>query len=217
MAGDSLKARRLEALDTLVVSKYRPGFDRACVDEFSALLRKISGGEFSALKYLAFDFAHGGEAAGPAAEGFDDLVSSLGELILGAPVITIAWSRAFMSGADFDFALSCSMLVAEPGSRFCFEADLASSLGFYASLARKIGCVKAERLMDAGAVLGPDEMTALMLAKKAAEENAGMAGIEKYVGQCSRRYNASYNIFRAQRIAMPPVMRQIPEARRGAA
>ncbi len=207
-AQNSLEFARFDELGTLVVSILRPGFDRGCIDNLSLLLRKIVGGELSNLKYLVFDFAHQGDDRSYAADGFDDLVSATGELILGAPVITVAWARAFMNCADLDFALACSAVVAECDARFSFETDLMSSIGLYSSLARKIGCVKTERLMDQGAVLNADEMMALLLAKKVADNNAGMAGIKQYVGQCSRRYNASYNIFRAQRITMPPISRQ---------
>jgi hypothetical protein len=63
--------------------------------------------------------------------------------------------------------------------------------------------------MDHGSVLDADEMMALLLTKKIADENTGVAGIEQYVGQCSRRYNASYSICRAQRITMPTVIRRL--------
>jgi hypothetical protein len=206
-AQNSLELRRFDKLGMLVVSKLRSGFDRDCVDNLSLLLRKIASGELSKLKYVVFDFAHRGDDQSHAADGFDDLVSATSELILSAPVITIAWARSFMSGADLDFALACSGLVAEREARFSFETDLASSIGLYSSLARKIGWVKTERLMDHGSVLDADEMTALLLTKKVADENTGVAGIEQYVSQCSRRYNASYSICRAQRITMPLAIR----------
>ena len=207
-AQNSLELRRFDKLDMLVVSKLRPGFDRDCVDNLSLLLRKIASGVLSKLKYLVFDFAHRGDDQSHPVDGFDDLVSATSELILSAPVITIAWARSFMSGADLDFALVCSGMVAEREARFSFETDLVSSIGLYSSLARKIGWVKTEQLMDHGSVLDADAMMALLLTKKAADKNTGVTGIEQYVGQCSRRYNASYSICRAQRIAMPPVIRR---------
>ena len=144
-AQNSLELRRFDKLDMLVVSKLRPGFDRDCVDNLSLLLRKIASGVLSKLKYLVFDFAHRGDDQSHPVDGFDDLVSATSELILSAPVITIAWARSFMSGADLDFALVCSGMVAEREARFSFETDLVSSIGLYSSLARKIGWVKTER------------------------------------------------------------------------
>ena len=184
-AQNSLELRRFDKLDMLVVSKLRSGFDRDCVDNLSLLLRKIASGELSKLKYVVFDFAHRGDDQSRAADGFDDLVSATSELILSAPVITIAWARSFMSGADLDFALACSGMVAEREARFSFETDLASSIGLYSSLARKIGWVKTERLMDHGSVLDADEMMALLLTKKVADENTGILarGTRSALGQ----------------------------------
>ena len=120
-----------------------------------------------------FDFAHRGDDQSHPVDGFDDLVSATSELILSAPVITIAWARSFMSGADLDFALVCSGMVAEREARFSFETDLASSIGLYSSLARKIGWVKTEQLMDHGSVLDADEMMALLLTKESRRQKHG--------------------------------------------
>ncbi|MBI1866751.1 MAG: enoyl-CoA hydratase [Methylocystis sp.] len=211
-AHNTLTLQRLEKLDTLVVSKSCSGFDRSCVDELADLLRRIGRGEpigeLTGLKYLVFDFAHEGAGAAEAADGFEELAATNAELILDAPVISIAWTRGFIIGADLDFALSCSMIVAERGARFSFETDPIASIGVYGSLAQKIGFVKAERLMENGEVVGADDMRNLLLVKQVADREAGLEGIERYIGQCGRRYNASYSLFRAQRIAMPPAPRR---------
>lgn len=207
-AHHSLKIHRLDDLDTLLVSKLGAGFDRRCVDDLSLLLRKISQGELAGLKYLVFDFAHQGEGAADAAEGFDDLASANAQLILDVPVISIAWARSYLSGADLDFALSCSMMVADRSARFSFDADLTSAVGVYGSLAQKLGFVKAERLMEGGEILGAEQMQELCLVKHIVEKDEGIGGAESYVRQCGRRYNASYSMFRAQRITTPPVRRQ---------
>ena len=109
----SLELNRLEGGDVLVVSKPHPGFDDQCVDDLTRLLSAISSGRTARPKYLVFDFAHrrGGEASG--STGFQNLVAANSELILDAPVITVAWVRSFMAGADFEFACHCAMLVAE--------------------------------------------------------------------------------------------------------
>lgn len=206
---NSLTPRRLDDVSALVVSKLSAGFDRSCVDTLTLLLRRIAEGKLTGLKYLVFDFAHqAAEGAAEAAEGFEDLASANAQLILDAPVISIAWARSYMADSDLDFALSCSMMVAERGARFSFDADPAASIGVYGSLAQKIGFVKTERLMESGEVLTADDLRDLFLVKEVVENVDGMAGIERYVKQCGRRYNASYGIFRAQRITMPPFVRQ---------
>ena len=141
----SLELNRLEGGDVLVVSKLHPGFDDECVDDLTRLLSAISSGRTARPKYLVFDFAHrrGGEASGSA--GFQNLVAANSELILDAPVITVAWVRSFMAGADFEFACHCAMLVAERGALFSFDGDPDRLFGLYASLARKIGLVRDSR------------------------------------------------------------------------
>ena len=198
----SLELNRLEGGDVLVVSKLHPGFDDECVDDLTRLLSAISSGRTARPKYLVFDFAHlrGGEASGSV--GFRNLVVANSELILEAPVITVAWVRSFMAGADFEFACHCAMMVVERGALFSFDGDPDRLFGLYASLARKIGLVKTQGLMETGAVLGAEDMRNLMLAKDVVEPRRGLAAMGDYMRQCGRRYNAAYAIFRAQRSVM---------------
>ena len=198
----SLELNRLEGDDVLVVSKLHPGFDEECVDDLTRLLSAVSAGRTMRPRYLVFDFPHrrGGEASGSA--GFQNLVAANSELILEAPVITVAWVRCFMAGADFEFACHCAMLVAERGAHFSFDGDPDRLFGLYASLARKIGLVKTQGLMETAAVLGAEDMRNLMLAKDVVEPRRGLAAMGEYMRQCGRRYNAAYAIFRAQRSVM---------------
>ena len=198
----SLELNWLECGDVLVVTKLHPGFDDDCVDDLTRLLSAISLGRIARPKYLVFDFAHRrrGDASGSA--GFQNLVAANSELILEAPVISVAWVRSFMAGADFEFACHCAMLVAEKDALFSFDGDPDRLFGLYASLARKIGLVKTQGLMETGAVLGAEDMHNLMLAKDVVEPRRGLAAISDYMRQSGRRYNAAYSIFRAQRSVM---------------
>ena len=74
-----------------------------------------------------------------------------------------------MAGADFEFACHCAMMVVERGALFSFDGDPDRLFGLYASLARKIGLVKTQGLMETGAVLGAEDMRNLMLAKDVIE------------------------------------------------
>jgi len=206
----SLEIHRMDDVDTILVSKLACGFDRDSIEGLTLLLGKISEGHLPNLKYLVFDFAHCDEAPAVAADGFDELASATARLILDAPVISLAWARTYLNGADLDFALSCSMIVADRHARFCFEADFASAIGVYGSLAQKLGFVKAERLMENGEILTAEQMLELCLVKHIVENGEGLEGAESYVRQCGRRHNASYSMFRAQRISAPPVRRQVP-------
>jgi enoyl-CoA hydratase/carnithine racemase len=207
--GDTFQPYWLEPLDALVVTKSLPGFDKASVDTLAALVGAIARGDFAGLKYLVLDFAHrGGAGKTESAMGFEDLVAAHAELILDAPIITIAWARSFMIGADLDFALHCSVLAAQRGARFSFDGDPMALFGVYAALARKIGFVKTERLIENGEILEADDMRDLLVAKDVVEAEAGMAPIERYLRQSARRFNSSQAIFRAQRMATPALDRR---------
>jgi hypothetical protein len=201
----ALVANWIEPLETLIVTKLSQGFDRDCVNDLARLLAAISCGEISRLKYLVFDFAHPRDGASAGSEGFEDLVVANAELILRAPVITVAWARSLLAGADFEFAIHCSMLVAEKDALFSFDGEPATLFGLYSSLARKIGFVKTQRLIEEGAILGAQEMQNLLLAKDVVEPQNGLAAIRGFVRQCGRRYNATYSIFRAQRSVMKSI------------
>ncbi|MBY6239646.1 enoyl-CoA hydratase-related protein [Methylosinus sp. Sm6] len=204
----ALTLHRFDDLDTLLLSKLEPGFDGDSIEGLSLLLEHISTDRLRGLKYLVYDFAHRSDCEPAAADGFDDLASANARLILDAPVISIAWARSYLKGVDLDFALSCSMIVADRDARFCFEADLTSAVGVYGALAQKLGFMKAERLMENGEVLTAVQMQELGLVKHIVESDQGVGGAASYVRQCGRRHNASYSMFRAQRITAPPVRRQ---------
>jgi enoyl-CoA hydratase/carnithine racemase len=200
-SGSSLNWQRLA--DTLIVSKRRPGFDRDAVRSLTALLEAITSGEVAGLKYLVFNFCHeSGNGAVEQAAGFEALVAANAELILSAPVISIAWVPSDMRGADLEFAMSCSSIAALGDARFYFDESSTDSFGLYNALSRKIGFVKAERLFENERALNAREMDELLLAKHISDVDEGLSGIETYVGRLTRRYNASYGIFRAQRMSL---------------
>jgi enoyl-CoA hydratase/carnithine racemase len=202
----------LRLREALVISKASPGFDRAAVDQLSGLLREIAAGGHPKLKFLVFDFAFDGFDQGIAPEGFADMIDANAELIVDTPVITIAWTRALLGGLDFDFAMNCSAIVAETGARFSFAGEPFELFGLYAALGRRIGFAKTERLIESERTLSAEEARDLMLVKDVVAPQAGVAGIASYLAQFERRYNASHAIFRAQRMAEPPIDRRPVEA-----
>ena len=206
--GGSLSTTWLKDHQALVLSKTRPGFDAETVKTITDVLSTIDRGELKGLRYLVYDFAHGGREAPPPAEGFGEIAAENSELIVDTPVITIAWARGLMSGSDFDFAMHCSAIVAEKDSHFSFSGDPADLLGLYAAVGRTLGFVKAERLMESNTTLAAEEAHELLIVRDVVEPQPGIAPIEKYLAQFGRRYNASHAIFRAQRMVQPVVDRR---------
>jgi enoyl-CoA hydratase/carnithine racemase len=207
-----LRSTLFEAREALVLSKTSAGFDAASVAAVMSLLAQLRAGAYPSLKYLVFDFAHGGEGPAGGPEGFADMVAATADLIVATPVITLAWARGRCSGLDFDVAMHCSAIVAESGASFSFEGDPFDLFGLYAALGRRIGFVRAERLIESRRELSAEEAHELMLVRDVAPEAPALTGISAYLAQFERRYNASHAIFRAQRIAEPPIDRRPVDA-----
>jgi enoyl-CoA hydratase/carnithine racemase len=197
----ALQFRPLESLDAVVVTKTEAGFDAAAIEGLRGMLLQARLGRLGRLKFIVFDFAHQSGEAAEAAEAFDALVLEVGDIILESPIVTVAYARAPLAGADLEFALGCSMMVAEEDARFAFDADPIIAIGLYGFLAQKIGFVRAERLMEGGEVLSARQMHELLLLKEVIPAGAGGPGIETFLTRASRRHNASWGIYRAQRIA----------------
>lgn len=189
--------RHDEDRQALIVTKTRPGFSAAVIAQLRDLVRDVAAGRKGALKFLVLDFAHTGFALAMAGEGFDGLVDEMANLILAAPVISVACARADLAGADLEFALACSMFIGERGRRFSFAGDATVSLGTYGLLAMKLGFVQAERLMESAEIIDADHLHELMLMKHV----GGADVLEEVLDRTVRRHNSSYGIYRAQRIS----------------
>lgn len=210
-SGDDLRATLLSGQEALVLSKTRPGFDVASVATVMALVGRVRDGAYPALKYFVFDFAHGDAPSMGLPEGAVDMIAATAELIVATPVITLAWARGRCAGVDFDLAMHCSAIIAETGATFSFEGDPFDLFGLYAALGRRLGFVKAERLIESERVLSAEEAHELMLVRELAPPLSDLSGISAYLAQFERRYNASHAIFRAQRMAEPPIDRRRPD------
>ncbi len=192
----------------LVVAKSTAGFDQASVATIGGILRAAATDNDNSLKFLVFDFAHKEVGSTKAPTGFADMVAATADLIVDAPIITLAWARGPMHGLDFDLAMNCSTLVAEQAATFSFAGDPFDLLGVYAALGRRIGFARAERLIESDPILSAQEARDLLMVRDVAPARPGHDGIASYLAQFERRYNASHAIFRAQRIAEPPISRR---------
>lgn len=205
--GSGLAPTWLRQHDALILSKTRAGFDEPSVQGVSELLASIARRELGDLKFLVFEFAHGAGEAPQPAKGFAEIVAETAELIVDTPVITLAWARSMMSGADFDFAMHCSAIVADESARFSFAGEPFELFGLYAALGRRIGFVKTERLIESDSIVTAEVARNLMIVKDIVAPRQDMSAMDVYLTQFGRRYNASHAIFRAQRLAQPPIDR----------
>jgi enoyl-CoA hydratase/carnithine racemase len=199
---------RLEDVETLILSKSIAGLRPGWIEPTRQIVRDAAAERLGRLKFLAIDFAHGEEGDASRSNETQALVAEVANLIMRAPVVSIAYVRDYISGADLELALACSMIVCEEGARFSFAADPVVSVTTYALLAQRIGFVRAERLMEREEVLDAAQMRDLLLVKDTTEGGSGLEGLERFLRRTVRRHNSSYGIYRAQRIATP----LIPEA-----
>jgi enoyl-CoA hydratase/carnithine racemase len=200
---DGLRARRIDELDAIVVTKTLPGFDAGCTAAIREILLNARAGRLGRVKFLAFDFAHEGAASADVDEAVETMIVDVGNLILSVPIVTVACARGEMAGADLEFALACSMMIGQEGASFAFGADPIISINTYGLLAQKIGFVRAERLMEHGEVLGAAEMKDNYLVKDVFAPVAAEDGLHAFLRRTGRRYNSCCGIYRAQRIASP--------------
>lgn len=196
-----LRVDRCGDAEVIVAAKRRAGLTPALVDQLRSLVLDVRRGREGACKFLVFDL---GETAGPDGEpspaALDDLLAEVSDLIVAVPVVTVAWARGRVTGPDLELAFACSVVAGEPRASFSFDLDLVSSLRTYSVLARKVGFVRAERMMESGAELDLVQMSDLMLLT-AVPSSDGVAGIRDFARARARRHNAACGIYRAQRLA----------------
>jgi enoyl-CoA hydratase/carnithine racemase len=196
---DNVCVRRLPELSSFVVSKPTAGFSPEDIVAFGDVLEEALDEN---PKFLIFDFAHrSAEPEGQSAnDGIAELVHTAANLIANSSTVAVAWARGEMVGADLEFALSCSMIAAEP----CANFTLSPYGSAYAFLARKIGLARAERAMLDRERLGAHAMRDMLLARHVADSiGDGDDAIKEFLVKNLRRHNALSHMYRAQRLVMP--------------
>ena len=192
---------RLLNINTVVLRKISQGFSENCIRALDKTFSEIEAGALGELKFVVFDFAHASGPSQPYGKGVERLMERLVDLVVATPVITVGWARGWMRGADLEFALRCSALLADPAARFSFDCAPERIGSLYGVLTRRLGLVRAERLLEAGDTLDAPTMRELCLVKELVDTHDGLAAIETYLLCYARRYNGNLAILRAQRMA----------------
>lgn len=197
----AIRSFHLEAAEALVIRKDFAGLSAQWVAQARQVVKTAVAGGLGGIKFLVFDLA---AAAGEEASRSEDAHLLLGEianLILQAPIVTIAYARKTIGGADLELALACNMLICDEQAGFSFAADPVEAVATYVLLAQKIGFVRAERLMEREDVLNAAQMRELLLLKDTTAP--GVSGLEEFLIRAHRRHNSAAAMYRAQRIATP--------------
>src|SRR6185312_1258350 len=190
--------------EVLVLSKPRRGFSRHELARFAETIDAAVDGAFPKARYLVLDFHTAAPDSGSVSPEFNRLAANIETLVSRSPLIAVACVRGRIGGGDLELALACNMLVADAGAEFHFAAE-EGSLGLYGSLATKLGYVYAERIMEQGATLTAEQMKDKLLVRDVLELSEGLEPLWRFLERTGRRHNASWAIFRAQRMATPSI------------
>lgn len=193
-----------EDAEVLVLSKPHRGFSRQELARFSETVEAAVEGRFPKARYLVLDFHAPAPDSGCVSPEFNRLAAHVETLVTRSPLIAAACVRGRIGGADLELALACNIVVADAKAEFSFASEQ-GSLGLYGSLATKLGYVYAERLMEQGVTLTAEQMKDRLLVKEVLELSDGLEPLWRFLERTSRRHNASWAIFRAQRMATPAI------------
>ena len=197
----AIRSFHVEAAEALVIRKDFAGLSAEWVAQARQLVRSAVAGGFGEIKFLVFDLAAAAGDEAPRSEDAHLLLGEIANLILHAPIVTIAHARKTVGGADLELALACNMLICDEQAAFSFAADPVEAVATYVLLAQKIGFVRAERLMEREDLLSAAQMRELLLLKDTTAP--GLGGLEDFLVRAHRRHNSAAAMYRAQRIATP--------------
>jgi len=117
------------------------------------------------------------------------------------PLTTISLAQGDALGGGFEAALSCSVIIAERRARFGFPEvlfNLFPGMGAYSFLARRIGAVKAERIILSGSVFTAEKLHEMGVVDILVDDGGGEGAVHTYVEKHKRRPNAYESVYRAR-------------------
>lgn len=197
------------ATDFIVLSKYQSGFSLEQIADFRETIDAAQQGAFGPVRYIVLDLVGNAPSATVNDRTFLELAGAVETLVRSSPIISVACARGQIAGADLELALAANVLVADAKATFSFAAEPTSALGLYGCLAKKLGFVQAERLMDQAQILSTEQMCELFLVKETLDLNENMDALWRFLERSGRRHNASHAIYRAQSIASPSIYRSL--------
>jgi len=195
--------------DFIVLSKFQPGFSPEQIADFRDTIEAALEGAFGQIRYLVLDLVGTLPAQTVSDPAFLQLAGEIETLVRSSDMISVACVRGEVAGADLELALAANLLVADAEAKFSFEAEPTSALGLYGCLAKKLGFVQAERLMDQGQVLTTQQMSDLFLVKEALDLSKNLDPLWRFLERSGRRHNSAHSIYRAQSIAAPSIYRSL--------
>ena len=118
------------------------------------------------------------------------------------PVTTVSLVQGECLGGGFEAALSSDVIIAEKSSRFGFPEILFNmfpGMGAYSFLERRIGQRGAESLIASGKIYSAEEMAALGVIDRVADDGNGEAEVAALIRQRARSRNGHSALAAARR------------------
>ena len=191
-----------EEAGALIIEKDRDGFDDAdCLAALDAMEQAEGWVWDGRLRYIVFDLAHERAKEPPRPSHFDPLLYAYANLILRAPVISLAIARGDLSGSDLEIALASNAIIASSTARVTLPRSLDGVSGRL--LAGKMRQDRALALMERGASHAASDLVSERLVAEVHEPGNTLAKARHWMHMTSRKHNAAYLIYRAQRVVNP--------------
>ena len=177
-----------EEAGALIIAKGFAGFDDAdCLAALDAMEQAEGWVWDGRLRYIVFDLAHERAKEPPRPSHFDPLLYAYANLILRAPVISLAIARGDLSGSDLEIALASNAIIASSTARVTLPRSLDRALA----------------LMERGASHAASDLVSERLVAEVHEPGNTLAKARHWMHMTSRKHNAAYLIYRAQRVVNP--------------
>lgn len=122
------------------------------------------------------------------------------------PVTTISLVQGDAMGGGFEAALCNNVLVAERGARFGLPEvmfNLFPGMGAYSLLARRVGMVRAEKMILGGRLFDAAELHEMGVVDVLAEDGEGEKAVYEYMTQNLRRRNAYQSVLKVRQRVNP--------------
>ncbi len=130
----------------------------------------------------------------------------------GLPVTTISLVQGDAMGGGFEAALCNNVVIAEKSARFGLpEAmfNLFPGMGAYSLLARRVGAVRAERMILGGRLYDAPELHEMGVVDVLAEDGEGEKAVYEYMAQHARRRNAFQSVHKIRQRVNPITLEEL--------
>ena len=140
-----------------------------------------------------------------------DIVHS-GIVGYGLPVTSISLMQGDAMGGGFEAALCNNVVIAERSARFGLPEvlfNLFPGMGAYSLLARRVGAVRAEKMILDGRLFDAAELHEMGVVDVLAEDGEGEKAVYEYMAKNMRRRNAYQSVLKARQRIHPITLEEL--------